>query len=885
MKRLTNKIAICIIMTLIFTLTPSWKGMATGINPLSIITERDRQWKSLRDWGLFSKPKTFPPMSTTATNINPYLGRRDRSAPHYFESSKNDIYNMGPALIELDPQTLKILGPSNFWPLNNKNNKQYFTKNKRQYDNDIWELNVTGTAENPIISVDNHKSGSLYGQTTYLFNLETKEFIQHQLGFTSMINRSNQKKDNFYVFSGKIIHGLKGDLIKLPERVKDIDLVCNSSFDYDLLLVITKSRGTLNVWEVPLDDTGNFIGTYDLVTTIDNLGAEDNLSGEDNLRTGDYLRADSIFHYTNISYGQIFWEGELKEVLYVSIDGFGSDTYDEVAIVDFYTGDILHRVSSEESEIPLIEPFFMPNGQVADSIFWINPQDLKFFEGRLFIINSICCRPCETTIKKYVSIDGGETFIDADDKPGPIVPVGLPLYFKLIVTNTGFFRMVPISIEDSDYPVDTCVIPDVLNRGESFECVIGPFDAQSGQQTNTSTVEAKPLSERCFITLSDEDNANYYGTGPQNPIAVQKSTNNLNADAAPGPSIPVGKPVNWTYLVTNTGSLTLTDITLTDSKEGAITCPKNILEAGEFMICTAEGISQPGQYANTCTVKATDQNGNIVYAGDPSHYFGSSAGLDLKKTTQNNEADYPTGPSIPVGDPVNWSYIITNTGNVILTDISITDDQGVEISCPGTQLAPEEFMTCRAEGIAEQGQYANIAKVTARDPDGNELTDEDPSHYFGSSPGLEIKPFCRCCTGQPPGPSLPAGEPVEYTYIVSNTGDVILTDISFTTGEELPYVSAYKSNGDLSDISTRVMDNLGYAVSCPKTELAPGESMICTANEVVEPGQHNHINTLTANQLKKIAIILGPPQELKELTFKKSLTALALILPLAPPFG
>jgi len=80
MKKLTNKIVLCIIITLFFTLIPSWQGMATEINPFSVITERARAWESLRNGGLFSTPKASTPMSTTATNINPYFGRRNRSA-------------------------------------------------------------------------------------------------------------------------------------------------------------------------------------------------------------------------------------------------------------------------------------------------------------------------------------------------------------------------------------------------------------------------------------------------------------------------------------------------------------------------------------------------------------------------------------------------------------------------------------------------------------------------------------------------------------------------------------------------------------------------------------------------------------------------------------
>lgn len=106
--------------------------------------------------------------------------------------------------------------------------------------------------------------------------------------------------------------------------------------------------------------------------------------------------------------------------------------------------------------------------------------------------------------------------------------------------------------------------------------------------------------------------------------------------------------------------------------------------------------------------------------------------IDIEKATNGEDADLPTGPFIPVGDPVTWTYVVTNIGNVPLQGVVVTDDQGVTVTCSKTTLDVGEVMTCTASGTAMLGQYANLGTVVGYDDYGNEVTDADPSHYYGT---------------------------------------------------------------------------------------------------------------------------------------------------------
>jgi hypothetical protein len=266
---------------------------------------------------------------------------------------------------------------------------------------------------------------------------------------------------------------------------------------------------------------------------------------------------------------------------------------------------------------------------------------------------------------------------------------------------------------------------------------------QSGQSADLFIAGVKPGEHIQLVvaldgsTLEVESMDRGGGVTGQPGVALQKFTNGEDADQAPGPSIPVGESVAWEYFVRNTGEVELTDVGVTDDQGVTVVCPATTLPAGESMTCTGRGTAVEGQYANMGTVTATDPEGGRPTASDPSHYFGTTGGaaIDLEKATNGEDADKAPGPTIPVGAPVVWDYVVRNTGPLDLFDVLVTDDQKVLVSCPTSTLLVGESMTCTASGVAVEGQYANLGTAIATDVDGNPVQDEDMSHYFGEASG------------------------------------------------------------------------------------------------------------------------------------------------------
>ena len=168
-----------------------------------------------------------------------------------------------------------------------------------------------------------------------------------------------------------------------------------------------------------------------------------------------------------------------------------------------------------------------------------------------------------------------------------MVGVGGPVGWTYAVTNTG---NVPLrwSVSDNLIAALTCPQPPLILPGSSFTCQAGA-PATLGQYTNIGTVQGLTPSGQ---VVTDNDPANYFGV--QGGIELKKFTNGNDADAAPGPFIPVGAPITWTYRVTNTGNGVLTSVVVRDLDGVAVTCPSSTLAVGASMTCTGAGTAAGG---------------------------------------------------------------------------------------------------------------------------------------------------------------------------------------------------------------------------------------------------------------------------------------------------
>jgi hypothetical protein len=406
--------------------------------------------------------------------------------------------------------------------------------------------------------------------------------------------------------------------------------------------------------------------------------------------------------------------------------------------------------------------------------------------------------------------------------PGIEVAAGSKVTWTYLVTNTGKSTLDGVAVTD-DHGVPVSCPRSSLAPGASMTCTASAA-AVAGQYANVGTASGKPP---CGPPVQAQDRG-WYHTSRQctaHPaIEIEKYTNGQHVTAAPGPTIAVGDPVTWTYEVTNTGDVALSSVAVSDDQHVAVSCPKSALKPGETMTCSAHGAAVAGQYKNVGTATGQPTCGAAASDHDASYYYGQPKppGISIKKYTNGQYVTGAPGPKVAVGSAVTWTYEVKNTGQVTLSNVHVSDNRGVAVSCPKTTLAVGEVMTCTGYGTATACQYSNTGTATGASPTGATVTDHDDSWYFGTTnPAIQIKKYTN---GQhvtaAPGPTIAVGAPVTWTYEVTNSGDVALSNVA-------------------------VADDQHVAVSCPKSALQPGETMTCSAHGTAVAGQYKNVGTAT----------------------------------------
>ncbi len=784
------------------------------------------------------------------------------------------VKSIWPAVVELDPETLRIKDGQSWWEL---------TKgNANTYGNYTWGLGGQSAASLHFLhTICNLNNGDCVGSAypwASIYNMQIPSgAVSHVVGTEVSAFGLAEHDGEFYFAFGSTVARRAGGSISLPEPIGGLDYVGG---ELPFLLAITREPGSHKIWQIDLTPGGDPAGSPSLL--------------EIQAPPGSPLQP---YAYTGIAYARIPWGSNPdREVLFVSKDDGTMEPLDRVAIVDFDTGEILHSMGSAESGRLLGSPVTWENGVTSYYLNWANPQGLEYIDGRLFVLSRFYWNKgakCEPAIQ-------------IEKNAASEARYGETLAYEFHVTNVGQVSLYDITVLD-DVLGDLTGAFSAANE-DSPHLDLGASVTFAGQYTIPwdapdpleNTVTASGRFQDSIVEDSDSHSMDLVP-----PLVIEKS--------GPDGAEP-GDTVEYVIEAENRAASPLMDGLLSDEKaafeavlgetlfqddfnSGALAAEWESAGEGATWSFTLVG---PGNYARRHTTgdPPTLPEAQMVGIGDG--WADYSVSLDLRVDTANRfpggvrvRVDrgtgagysvwlYPVDGRIRLWKSSNWQLSSADRVELASAEAEIgpgwhhlrVDLMGDEIAVvwDGEKVIEREdgrYLTGtfalepgRAEMLAgvtfgfdnisihrlpavtqpgqvntyrvnhtlpedAEGPYENSAKAVAYAGEFPIVAEDDYQLDVNLAPGIEIEKSMSLDRGtlwqdadEAPGPEVPVGTDLFFKLHVANTGTATLTNISLSDSD---YVAS----------------------TCPLTDpLEPGASFECILGPFpAEAGQNSDTAT------------------------------------------
>ncbi|WP_370627636.1 Ig-like domain-containing protein [Algoriphagus sp. NBT04N3] len=432
-----------------------------------------------------------------------------------------------------------------------------------------------------------------------------------------------------------------------------------------------------------------------------------------------------------------------------------------------------------------------------------------------------------------------KTLLSNDDAEGGF------LDYQIKVVNTGNVTLYDIYVEDLKAGFNA-IIPELAPNGEEV------FDV-------SVTITQDMIDDKCFINTATAEVREY--SGNENPDqngsgeyeVILSANDEIEACFTQSPSMSlekdgvfvdenedgqaqVGETISYTFKVTNTGNVTLSNIVLEDDKVtvsgGPITSlapgasdattftasyvlTQEDIDAGKVLnLAVARGEApggDPNDPSDDVTAESTDPTPVSADERDPEcptctvTILPREASMSLEK--DGVFVDENEDGQAQVGETISYTFKVTNTGNVTLSNIVLEDDKVTVSGGPITSLAPgaSDATTFTASYVLTQedidaGKVLNLAVARGEAPGGdpNDPSDDVTAESTDPTPvsADERDPECPTCTvtilpreasmslekdgvfvDENEDGQAQVGETISYTFKVTNTGNVTLSNI------------------------------------------------------------------------------------------------------------
>ena len=344
----------------------------------------------------------------------------------------------------------------------------------------------------------------------------------------------------------------------------------------------------------------------------------------------------------------------------------------------------------------------------------------------------------------------------------PVQPGGL-LTISGVVRNTGNIALTNVTVVNNKPAANTVLLgPITLAVGQELPYTgsyVVPLDSCPPY---ADTVIASGTSTCGGAAVTHQATASCLGTNSPS-IVVTRS--------CPPAPVPAGGTLNYSGTVTNTGNVTLTNVTVVSDRPAANTRifgPAN-LAPGAGAVFTGSYVvplDSCGPYTNTLVATGRDKCFSVNVTSSVTEVCPgiTTPGIRVAKVCP------PT--LVQPGGTLSYSGSVTNIGDVTLNNVTVYN--GSTLIYGPASLAPRTRATFNASytiPLDSCGPYVDTLVAQGTSSCGSLVTDSTVVACAGTNaPSIRVTKAC-------PTEPVPPGGTLTYTGTVTNTGNVTLTNV------------------------------------------------------------------------------------------------------------
>lgn len=403
--------------------------------------------------------------------------------------------------------------------------------------------------------------------------------------------------------------------------------------------------------------------------------------------------------------------------------------------------------------------------------------------------------------------------------------VGDIITYNFTINNIGGIDLTNITVVDP--------MPGVTVTGNSIDLVVGASDSTTIKGTYTVTqadIDSESIDNTASVSAANATGSPVTDSDSTTVNLTLRPELTLLKTADDTTDVVVGQNIIYTYEITNTGNSTIEDITVSDvhtglgtnpvpgnesiltntsglSTDAAVNGSFDSLASGDVAtftstyVVTQADINDSGDITNIATVTGVPKSDPVNPVTDTNNESVSVVAPDPILTITKVADD---DSDVVVGQTITYTYVVTNTGNVAIDNVSITDvHQG-----NGTAPTPSNEVLTNTSGLSsnttpndgiinrlsvgDSVELTSMYLVTQSDIDADiDITNLATANGMATAGTLTFPQVTELVDLIDPAPALfitkdadvssvIVGNLITYTYVVENIGNVTITNVSIS---------------------------------------------------------------------------------------------------------